>query len=534
VIACGLALVLAAGRTPAREPHQVLAATTSQPSDLRRADGQVVSLERAGALVARRVARDALVDGRVHERLQQVHDGVPVFGGEVTRQSEGPLPVSLFGRLYQDLDVDTDAALSRSGARRRIEALGGTLLGPSREPDLLILPRPDGRFVLTWSARLFHEGRATTYFIDADTGALVWSLSGLQTQAAVGRGRGVLNDEKKVPATAMAGTFVARDSLHPPGISTFDLGGDVIRTERFLNGAVSLSEADLAAAPGNHWTDPAVVDAHVHVGWTYDYFFRRFGRRGLDDRNIPIRSVVHPVRRSDVLLQPSQVIATYYLNAFYAGDGVMVFGVGLPFGLTDVDGHNWEQLSGGLDVVAHELTHGVTDYSSGLIYEGEAGALNEAFSDMMATSVEFSFQEPGNRLLRADYLIGEDVITPNGIRSMSDPASFGDPDHYSNRFTGPEDNGGVHINSAIPNHAFYLAIEGGRNRTSGLAVEGVGPGRREEIERVFYRAFTQLLPARAGFSLARAATIQSARDLYGPGSPAERAVTQAWTAVGVE
>jgi Zn-dependent metalloprotease len=91
----------------------------------------------------------------------------------------------------------------------------------------------------------------------------------------------------------------------------------------------------------------------------------------------------------------------------------------------------------------------------------------------------------------------------------------------------------VHINSTIASHAFYLAIEGGTNRTSGLSVQGVGSGNREQIEKVFYRAFTQLLPANATFSVARATTIQAARDLYGANGAAERAITQAWTAVGV-
>jgi Zn-dependent metalloprotease len=111
---------------------------------------------------------------------------------------------------------------------------------------------------------------------------------------------------------------------------------------------------------------------------------------------------------------------------------------------------------------------------------------------------------------------------------------FGHPDHYSLRYTGTADNGGVHTNSGISNHAFYLAIEGGTNRTSGLSVQGVGSANREQIERVFYRAFTQMLPASATFSIARAATIQAARDLYGDNGNVERAVTQAWAAVGVQ
>ena len=135
--------------------------------------------------------------------------------------------------------------------------------------------------------------------------------------------------------------------------------------------------------------------------------------------------------------------------------------------------------------------------------------------------------------MQANYELGSDVIRPGGIRSFDNPGVFGDPDHYSKRVTGPADNGGVHTNCTIVDQAFYLAIEGGTNRTSGLSVQGVGAANRDQIEKVFYRGFTQLLTPNATFSMARAATIQAARDLYGAGSAPERAVIQAWTAVGV-
>jgi len=182
-------------------------------------------------------------------------------------------------------------------------------------------------------------------------------------------------------------------------------------------------------------------------------------------------------------------------------------------------------------VVGHELTHGVTEYTSGLIYQGESGALNEAFSDVMGASVEFFFQSG-----RADWLMAEDIAIPEaGIaRSLEDPRRFGDPDHYSRRYTGSEDNGGVHFNSTIASHAFYLAVQGGTNRTSGRGVQGVGFDNREQIEKVFYRAFVFLMPPNATFAVARQATLQAATDLYGGSSPAFRAVSQAWDAVGVQ
>jgi thermolysin len=210
----------------------------------------------------------------------------------------------------------------------------------------------------------------------------------------------------------------------------------------------------------------------------------------------------------------------------------MYYGEGLPTNLT-LGGQRWDYLSGSLDVVGHELTHGVTAFTSNLVYQNESGALNESFSDMMGTAIEFFHQEPGSAVLRADYLCGEDVVIPGGVRSMANPGAFSHPDHYSRRYLGPADNGGVHINSGIGNQFYFLAIEGGTNRTSGLTVQGVGFGNRDQIEKVVFRAFTQLMPADATYAVARMATIQAARDLFGSNSNAERAITEAWTAVGV-
>jgi thermolysin len=302
----------------------------------------------------------------------------------------------------------------------------------------------------------------------------------------------------------------------------------------FLNGVTQLAPSDLATSASSTWSDAVSLDAQAYIGYVYDYYFKRFGRRGLDNRNIALLNVVHPARREDLFIQPNLIIGLFYINAFYAGDGVMVFGEGLPPGIVTLPRRqSWNYLAGALDVIGHELSHGVTEFTSNLIYENESGALNEAFSDIMGTSIEFFYQPAGTGVMQADYLIGEDVVTPGGIRNMANPTLTGDPDHYANRYIGSADNGGVHTNATIATHAFYLAIEGGTNRTSGLSVQGVGSANREQMEKVFYRAFTQLMPSNATYAVARTVTIQAARDLYGAGSAVERAVTQAWTAVGV-
>ena len=544
------ALTSSTARSQNRTSVLTLAAgSLSSLSELRDADSLVDRLRRDGVLRLATSERDPLVPGRTHDRFRQYHDGVPIFGAEVTRQMARGVTVSLFGTLHLGVEVETTPALSRDDATRIIERLGNVRPGGSTPPRLVVLPDRErtGVYRLVYEARAFTGTRLLAFFLDASTGDLVWAYNDLKTQqpalpcaqCAVGEGLGVQGDRKKISVTAVGGAFLAEDQLRPADVFTFDMRGDVLRTLDVLDGTAQLFDADLASDADNRWLDGASVDAHVGMGWTYDYFYHRFGREGLNGKNVRMISLVHPVDRADVVTAPVEIISLFYLNAFYCGlcgpDGVglVVFGEGLPPN-APVGGQRWNFLSGALDIVAHELAHGVTDFTSALLYMDESGALNEAFSDVIGVGTEYyaePFYQGGAGV--ADYLIGEDVIEPGGIRSLADPQRFGDPDHYSLRFLGTEDNGGVHTNSLIPGHAYYLAIEGGTNRVSGLTVSGVGAANREQMEQVFYRAFTVLMTRNADFAAARAATIQSARDLYGAGSAAEQAVTQAWTAVGV-
>jgi thermolysin len=529
--------VLAAAVVPARAQQNtpgLQRVRAEGVAALRQWDQRVDAMLRNGDLRVQQVTPDSDLAGRTHERATQYYKGVPVFGADVTRQLAGGQTLSVFGAIYSGLNLDVTPALTAEQAGAVLEKLTGRALGAQHAPELMILPLDSGGYALAWRARVMTPGALTMYFVDARSGEILLQFSDLKTQTAIGRGKGVLGDDKKVSATAIGGQYYAIDALRPPQIVSYDMRGNLTRTLDFLNGITGLGVDDVAVDGDNDWTDGSNVDAHVYSGFTYDYYFKRHGRVGLDNKNLRMLSLVHPVRRQDFFSQPDDVVGTFYLNAFYAGDGIMVYGEGLPPGLVLLPfRQNVDFLAAGLDVIAHELTHGVTDYSSRLVYRNESGALNEAFSDIMAVGVEFMFQTPGSGLQRADYTIGEDVFRPGGIRNLADPAALGDPDHYSKRYQGTEDNGGVHLNATIPGQAYYLAIEGGANRTSGQSATGVGAANREQIEKVFYRAFTALMPASADFATARAATVQAARDLYGAGSAAERAVAQAWSAVGV-
>jgi bacillolysin len=519
----------------------------TDPGQIRQWDSRLDRMIRDRELEVTPDAPDTLVPGRTHERLQQYYRGVPVVGADVRRQMDQGLTVSVFGQVYSGIDLDPTPGLSADEARAIVEQRAGARLPASRVPRLTVLPKDDGGFALAYEAEVFAHGDLRHCFVDATTGDTLLEYSNLKTQeAAVGTGHGVLGDIKKMSATARGTQYMAEDGLRPPRLVTYDARGSQDRADALHDGDVAPAMSDEASDADNDWTDGVAVDAHTYLAWTYDYYFKRFGRRGLDDRSAPILGLIHPVRRQDVAFADSSNIK-YFLNASWCGgctadgNGIMMFGEGLPSGWYLVSsGQYVDYYAASLDIVAHELTHGVTDHTSQLDYRDESGALNEAFSDIMGISVKWFFQPMAPSVLKANYLLGDNTYRPYrpgslaGIRSLADPAAYGHPDHYSKRYLGTSDNGGVHTNSGIANHAFYLAIEGGTNRTSGLAVQGVGSANREQIEKIFYRAFTQLLPSNATFAVARAATIQAAQDLYGAGSAPERAMTQAWTAVGVQ
>jgi Zn-dependent metalloprotease len=512
---------------------------------LRGWDQYVTAMERDGSLARIEITNDARVAGRTHERLAQRHRGVRVFGGELTRQRNGfGQTVSLFGTVYDQLAVDPVPAVSRTQAREALSgADGGTLidLGPGGEElavELVVLPTAGATGTLAWMGRTMSAADGLVYrvFLDARTGVEVHRYMDTWTQlpgaARIGLGVGVFGDQKKVSTRAETGRFTTVDLYRPGANRTYDMLGDPARTNRIFNGQQGVTDADLGTDTDNQWDNAAgVVDAHVYAGFTYDYFFRKFARQGLSGTNITIRSIVNPARPELQSTLGGQY-PLFFNNAAYYGSGYIAYGVGSVNSNGTTTSRNFATA---LDIVAHELTHGVTGYSSRLIYQNESGALNEAFSDIMGICVEFANQQLGTGPRLAEWHAGEDV-SPSGtpFRNFVTPTSRNHPDHYSVRYTGAGDNGGVHINSSIANHAFYLAVMGGTNRVSGLAVTGVGFVHLDQMEQVFYRAFTQMLTPSSNFADARVATIQAARDLFGANSTPERAITQAWTAVGVQ
>ena len=493
----------------------------SDPSEVPAMAREVDLMLDSGRLQVARIQADSYFPGRHHERLNQYHRGVRVFGAQLVWQKQAGLIISITGKIYDSVNVDTTPTLTASRAEAHAlasEPPGTRVVG---DTELVVLPLGES-YSLAYYMRLRGAGTLQAVFIDAHSGTRLLEWNDLHTQhEGVGLGIGTWGDRKKMTSEQAAGTYRAVDMIRPFGIKTYDVNFNYNAWNSFK----TETDSFLATDSDNKWHDGAVVDAHVYSGYTYDYYFKRHGRRGLDDKGRVAINYVHIIPQRNGINNAFYYFRDNSVN-YYDGDGV-------------------EETfqSAALDVVAHEITHGVTEFSSKLIYYHEPGALNEAISDIIGVAVEFFFEPIGSGRLQADWGLFEDLRIKFGSysRSFSNPRSVGPyyrdqyyPDHYSVRFRGDFDNRGVHINSSIVNHAFYLMVMGGTNRVSGIRVNGIGFDRMSHMERIFYRAFMFYLVPISYFSDAREATIRSARELYGEGSVEEQTVRQGWKAVGVQ
>jgi Zn-dependent metalloprotease len=255
---------------------------------------------------------------------------------------------------------------------------------------------------------------------------------------------------------------------------------------------------------GRKVKDPAVNEAYDGLGATYDFYWKVLARNSIDDAGLPILGLVH--------------YSTNYNNAFWDGQGDMFFG--------DGDGMLFTRFTKSLDVIGHELTHGVTQYETGLVYQGQSGALNESLSDVFGSLVkQYKKKQTADK---ADWLIGNDIVGPSlepALRNMVAPGTANkfdkqpaDMDHYVKTAS---DNGGVHTNSGIPNRAFAVAAL----TLGGKAWEKAG--------RAWYDAVRDpLVKPTSGFTAFARATVRQAQQRFGAG-PEVDAIKAGWDTVKV-
>jgi Zn-dependent metalloprotease len=417
----------------------------------------------AGVAVKQETPRDEV--GVEHVRFQQLHNGIPVTGGELLVHLKGDRVVSAQAEVLLDAEVESTPKMSADEALKRAQDLMQKVDATARRP-VYSTPRlevfnrgilQDGTYPtrLTWFIEAATERVREFIWVDAITGGILLSFN--QRPTAVNR------------------------QIHTADRSN-TLPGRLIRSE--------------GGAPTG---DPDADRAYLFAGDTYNYFLTQHGRDSYDGAGAALISTTHYCERGC----PME-------NAFWNGRQ-MVYG----------DGY-----SGADDVVGHELTHAVVEYSANLFYYMQSGALNESYADIFGETMDL-LNGRGTDGAPVRWRLGEDL--PIGaIRDMMNPWTFGNPGKVSDpqwHTDQNSDGGGVHINSGVPNHAYALMVDGGVY--NGRTVTAIG---LQAAGKIQYRALTKYLTSGANFLDNYKALQRACQDLIGTSGITAATCTQVKTA----
>lgn len=468
--------------------------------------------------------------GMDHSRYQQYFRQVPVYTGEYIMHSSAGRLVSMNGQFFSGLNVNTTPAISEKSAASfavaavpAVKYLWQESLAEQRilsgddngyaypKGELVIVPQTlssaKGQNELAYRYDVYatNPHQRYTVFVSAADGHLILKESRICNTVATGTGNLKYSGTQSFITDQVTPTsFRLRDATRGSGVETYNL----------LNGTNYSAAVDFTDAD-NNWTstlnqDNAALDAHWGAEKTYDYYLNVHSRNSFDNTGGAIKSYVH--------------YSVSYNNAFWNGS-VMTYG--------DGDGSQFSPLTE-LDIVGHEISHGVTERSSALVYLNESGALNESFSDIFGISVDFNAR-PGT----ANWMIGDQSYTPSvsgdALRFMNNPNAGGQPDTYkgSQWYTGTLDNGGVHTNSGVQNLWFYLLSQGGSGTNDNGFAYSVAGITINKARLIAYRNNTFYLTSGSQYADAAFYAVKAATDLYGVCSPEAVSTKNAWEAVGL-
>jgi Zn-dependent metalloprotease len=466
--------------------------------------------------------------GQTHYRFNQFYKGVEVLNAQLILHEKNGLIHYANGKTVHRIEKGVSTSVTEQTALQsalnhidaeiykwEIPSNETFLKNEQQDPNATFFPT--GEVVLTSGSNesnnknmelvyrfdIYAEQPLSRNYVDvsAMTGEVVNVVSRIHDNDVPGNGNSLYNGTVNMMVDSYSGGYRLRESGRGGGIQTKDM-----QNGTNYNSAVDFIDPDANFTDQN---DLAGVSVHWATEGTYDYYLNIHGRNSYNNAGATLFSYVH-----------------YYVdynNAFWDGTR-MTYG--------DGDGY-WFSPLVSVDVIGHELTHGVTEYSANLVYANEPGALNESFSDVFGTAVEFYLEGSS-----ADWLIGEDCYLqpPYTLRSLENPNIAWCPDTYQGTYwinPGGPDLGGVHTNSSVQNFWFYLLSVGGsgvNDNGDPYSVTGIGIG---DAEKIAYRNLTVYLTQSSNFHNARAGSINAAEDLFGLGSQQYLSVIDAWNAVGV-
>lgn len=460
-------------------------------------------------------------------RVQEMHQGIPVYGGEGVLSVKG-VQLRFSGRIFKLKNELGAVTLSKAQAleiakedvKQHTKVLdlpiSDILPGHAQKNELVVYPRADQTGQLAYLVEFFpNYGDHWIYLIDATNGEVIKKHSQacrlhhdheiLFSGPTTGVGKDLGGKDQTFNTYDDNGTHylfdvsramfksIGNETSDPVGvIITFDAKNTSPENDNF--------KTEIVTNSSRTWNNPTAVSAHVNAGLAYEYLRSTFKRNSINGLGGNIYSIINVVEDDGTSME----------NAFWNG-AAMFYGNG---------GSGFQPLARALDVAGHEMFHGVVQNTANLEYEGESGAMNESFADIFGAMID-----------RDDWLMGEDVVKrtafPSGaLRSLSDPHNGGtslrDPGYqprvFSERYTGTQDNGGVHINSGIANWAFFkIATALGLNKA----------------EQIYYRALSTYLVRSSQFVDLRNAVVMATKDIHGQNASELTAVNAAFDQVGI-
>ncbi|MFB6939495.1 M4 family metallopeptidase [Streptomyces chartreusis] len=464
-------------------------------------------------LVVRDVVKDG--NGTVHTRYERTYDGLPVLGGDLVVETtkSGATKDVVKATRAAIKPATTTAAVPAAKAEK--QALAAAKAEDAKSPDVNKAPRKviwaaNGKPTLAYETvvgGLQEDGTPNELHVvtDAATGAKLYEYQAIET----GTGNTMYSGTVTLGTTQSGSTYNLTDGARG-NHKTYNLNRGTSGTGTLFSGPDDVWGNGAASN-----LETAGADAHYGAALTWDYYKNVHGRSGIRGDGVGAYSRVH--------------YGNNYVNAFWSDS---------CFCMTYGDGSGNTNPLTSIDVASHEMTHGVTSNTAGLVYSGESGGLNEATSDIFGSTVEFYANNSSDV---GDYLIGEEInINGDGtpLRYMDKPSKDGASKDAWYSGIGSID---VHYSSGPANHFFYLLSEGSGTKTingvtynsptsDGLPVTGIG---RDKAEKIWFRSLTTKFTSNTNYAAARTGTLAAAGELYGTTSAEYKAVQDAWAGVAV-
>ncbi len=464
--------------------------------------------------------------GFVHYRYQQVLDNIPVSYAYYVVHAKDNKVLSMNGLLFDLIGSSSfslNAVKALENAKEFVSAKEymwenlneeQLLKRQTNNQQSTYLPSPQLIYVTNPSKledpiRLGYK--VTIYasqplskqdvFVDAVTGKIIYTENLLHFKDVKGKANTVYSGVQTITTDSTSSGYTLKESGRGNGIETYNM----------MNGTSFSSYQDFIDK-NNIWDtvnaqkDQYAIDAHWGAEMTYDYYFKKHNRNSIDNNGYKLVNMVH--------------YGSAFGNAYWDGTR-MIFG--------DGDGTNTLNPLVSLDIIGHEITHGLTANTAKLVSQNEPGALNESFSDIFGATIDW-FTRPD----KANWKVGDEISSI--YRSMEDPNSTNHPDTYQGNHwitINGSDFGGVHSNNGVQNYWYYLLVQGGNgvnDKGDGYNVTGIGI---DNAAAIVYRNLTVYMTSLSNFQDARFYSIQAAIDLFGSCSPIVESVVNAWYAVGV-